>query len=136
MTKRQHIRAAMALGAATAIALLGYAGMHQSLPEFSRSFIAHDAIGCCLRITKGLVIPAVVLLAITARLAPTRTWATTSYAVGAGTLLTSFVSQLNCPIDNPWHVLVGHGAMVAVTAGVSLWILGLIFRLVLKFLHR
>lgn len=132
MTKRQHRRAIYTILATSLIAVVSYAGMFSNLPEFSRAFVMHDAIGCCMRISKGMVIPSVILLALTSRLAPTRAWATVWYAVGAGALLTSFVSQLNCPIDNPAHVLIGHGVMVAVTSGLSLWIFGLLFRIVLK----
>ena len=132
MSQIQHRRARLILTVTALLGVLSYAGIMESVPDFSRTFLLHDALGCCMRITKGLMVPSIVLLAITSRLAPTRTWATTWYAVAAGSLLTSLVSQLNCPIDNAWHVLVGHGVMVVATAGLALWILGLGLRLFLK----
>ena len=125
LSMRQNRKARRLLIACGTLALVAYGGLYGSIPGFSRSFILHDAIGCCMRITKGLAIPSIILLALTSKLAPTRAWTTTWYAVGAGTFLTSLVSQLNCPIDNPWHIMVGHGAMVVLTSGVVLWVLGL-----------
>jgi hypothetical protein len=71
-----------------------------------------EALACCLRISYGAVIPSLLLIVILARITPLNAKAMGLMIWVSCVALISIVSQLNCPIDDFFHIFVGHGVML------------------------
>jgi hypothetical protein len=85
------------------------------------TFDGFAALGCCLRISFGALLPATVLMILSQMMAPLRPKLTAGYLWFAAAILVSIVSQLNCPVDGLSHVLIGHGILLGAT-GVVGWV--------------
>jgi hypothetical protein len=112
-------------------AIVLYAGVHAWRNESLLDFDSWGALGCCLRISYGAIIPAFVLTSVVTWLAPTRLAPLAGLIWFASATLVSIVSQINCPIDSLGHVVVGHGLMV-VGVGILAWIVFLVLAKVMQ----
>jgi hypothetical protein len=81
------------------------------------------ALGCCLRISLGTAIPAAASLLLVSRLAPQSVEGLAVLALSSGFALVSMVSQLNCPHEDVFHIVVGHGLMLWVVGAGMFWAL-------------
>jgi hypothetical protein len=113
-------------------AIILYAGVHAWRNESLLEFDGWSALGCCLRISYGAVIPAFVLTGVVTWLAPARLAPLAGLVWFASATLVSIVSQMNCPIDSLGHIVIGHGFMV-VGVGVFAW---LVFLLLAKAMQQ
>ncbi len=104
---------------AVAMGLYAYSSLSHSAHLHS-DWTLGEALGCCLRISAGALLPQAFFAILATRSAPTRLVWLSNFSWLASAITVSIVSQLNCPIDDLMHVLVGHGAMVlAVWVGVT-----------------
>ena len=123
--------------AGVAIALASYAGLLGTIgPAPTAVEDPVEALACCLRITFGAAFPNVLLMAMMSRLGPIVWKGPMAIAVAASTLSVSIVSQLNCPYDDKFHVLVGHGLMVLVAAVASFFVYLMIARWASRTIYR
>lgn len=120
-------RTDLVIGGIVLIALAFYAGIFSGNAVTSSPMM--HALGCCLRISFGALLPNLAAAVIVSRLAPVDTRNIVKYAMTSSLLLISIVSQLNCPVTDVGHVIVGHGLMLIVTAAVTYFAYVAIFRL-------
>ncbi len=117
-------------------ATIFYAQLYGANATVLMHFSFWEALGCCLRIAKGTLLPSALLLFVVGYLAPLNPWWTMSFGVFTGAMLTSLVSQLNCPINDPLHIFIGHGLLVILFAGLLHFVFMLPFTLLLRVLAR
>ncbi len=113
------IRHSLVLGISASLAVMFYAGVEQWNFSSLTNFDGFAALGCCLRISFGAILPATILTAISQYLAPMKIRTSAAAIWFAAAILVSIVSQLNCPVDGLSHVVIGHGIMLLMTGLVG-----------------
>jgi hypothetical protein len=105
------------------LATLGYAGSIGAVADYPESSVLTD-LACCLRLAVGCFVANVVALYLLSRWTPTPRGAVVAAVMAASTCAAALGGQLNCALDTPRHVLLGHALMFvllnAATYGIYL----------------
>lgn len=121
-------RADQILGLLIFLSLCLYGGLLSGEPKLQAPVI--EALGCCVRITFGAMLPNLTAAMIVSRLAPVETKRIVKYSMISSLLLISIVSQLNCPVTDFTHIMTGHGLFLILAGAMTYYFYLVVFRLV------
>lgn len=108
-------------------AVVAYAGFDFTISQ-SMGLEFWVALGCCLRISFGAIFPTIAMILVVRKLAPQNPRSILGYGWLSAAAAISIVSQLNCPVDDFAHIILGHGILLLGFGVVISLILALIVK--------